>query len=95
MAQQKKAKEVKKRWGRPASAAGVYSGQVAADGEGNLIAEEGDQAGEFIVWAEDNDSEEGHYEYVMKGEQSHNERYHQQFAGLEIGGEGSLETGEE
>lgn|SRR5215831_10756278 len=53
-----------------------YVGRMAADGNGNLLADEGDHAGEPIAYDPDTDT----FVFVAKGEPSHNERHHLQFA---------------
>jgi hypothetical protein len=53
---------------------GIYNGRMQADGEGNLLASEGEYAGYPIAY------HDGSYVYVQPGEPSHNARHHQQFA---------------
>lgn len=55
----------------------IYHGRLSCDGNGNLLADEGDRAG-FPVAAH-----EGSYVFVQAGEPSHNARHHQQFVGME------------
>jgi hypothetical protein len=69
--------------GRYAAKPGVYEGRMAANGEGNLIAEEGPRAGEFVAYDANLDA----IVFVLKGEQTHNARHHRQFAHVEIGSE--------
>lgn len=52
---------------------GLYSGRLAADGDGNLLADEGEFAGYPVTF------HDGSYIFVQPGEPSHNERYHEQF----------------
>lgn len=54
----------------------TYEGRLVADGFGNLLADEGDRAGDPVAY------DEGHYIFVEPGEPSHNERHHQQFVGF-------------
>jgi hypothetical protein len=51
----------------------TYTGRLVADGQGNLLADEGPRAGEPVAF------DEGQYIFVAPGEPSHNERHHQQF----------------
>lgn len=53
---------------------GIYRGRLVCDGNGNLLADEGDRAGEPVAY------HEGSYVFVNTGEPSHNERHHEQFA---------------
>lgn len=53
---------------------GIYNGRMQADGDGNLLASEGEFAGYPIAY------HDGSYVYVQPGEPSHNERFHQRFA---------------
>jgi len=55
----------------------VYNGRLVADGNGNLLADEGDRAGDPVAY------DEGQYIFIDAGEPSHNERHHQQFAAFE------------
>jgi hypothetical protein len=50
---------------------GKYSGRLATDGTGNLLADEGDFKGWPVAY------DEGMYIYIQPGEPSHNERFHQ------------------
>jgi len=52
----------------------TYTGRLASDGHGNLIADEGPRAGEQVAY------DEGQYIFVAPGEPSHFDRHHQQFA---------------
>lgn len=52
---------------------GIYHGTLWTDGEGNLLAGEGEFEGYPVAF------HEGSYVFVQPGEPSHNERYHQQF----------------
>jgi len=51
-----------------------YQGRLVADGNGNLLADEGPRRGEPVAF------DEGQFIFVAPGEPSHNERHHQQFA---------------
>jgi len=53
---------------------GIYNGRMQADGDGNVLASEGEFAGFPIAY------HDGSYVYVQPGEPSHNERHHQRFA---------------
>lgn len=48
-----------------------YNGRLVADGDGNLLADEGDLKGYPVAF------HEGNYVFVGPGEPSHNERHHQ------------------
>lgn len=50
---------------------GIYHGRLVADGEGNLLADEGDNKGMPVAF------HEGSYVFLKPGEQSHNERHEQ------------------
>ena len=50
---------------------GIYRGRLLADGEGNLLADEGDHKGFPVAY------HEGSYVFVQPGEPSHNARHHQ------------------
>jgi hypothetical protein len=52
-----------------------YEGRMECDGNGNLLASEGDRAGDPIAWDEDTDG----FVFLKPGELSHNERHHKQF----------------
>lgn len=52
---------------------GIYHGRLVADGDGNLLADEGDYAGFPVAY------HDGSYVFVGPGEPSHNARHHQQF----------------
>jgi len=54
----------------------TYSGRLVADGRGNLLADEGPRKGEPVAY------DEGQYIFVAPREPSHNDRHHQQFAGV-------------
>lgn len=54
---------------------GTYRGRLVADGNGNLLADEGEHAGHPVY----HDLETGQYVFAQPGEESHNERHHQQF----------------
>jgi hypothetical protein len=73
----------KKEYGRYAKKDGVYVGRMAANGDGHLVAEEGPRKGEFVAWDEDVQG----FVFVKKGTQTHNVRWHQQFAHVEPGEE--------
>lgn len=64
---------------------GIYNGRMQADGEGNLLASEGEYAGYPIAY------HDGSYVFVQPGEKSHNERHHQRFAQSAVVG-GAVET---
>jgi hypothetical protein len=51
----------------------TYSGRLASDGYGNLIADEGPRAGEQVAY------DEGQYIFVASGEPSHFDRHHQNY----------------
>lgn len=51
----------------------TYSGRLASDGSGNLVADEGPRAGEQVAY------DEGQYIFVGPGEPTHFERHHQQY----------------
>lgn len=51
----------------------TYSGRLASDGQGNLIADEGPRAGEQVAY------DEGQFIYVAKGEPTHYQRHHQNY----------------
>jgi hypothetical protein len=53
-----------------------YNGRLAADGQGNLLADEGDRQGEPVAYDEESDA----FHFLSPGETSHNARHHQQFA---------------
>lgn len=55
-----------------------YIGRMVCDGEGNLLADEGERAGYPIAYDEDSDT----FVFIKQGEPSHNERHHKQFAGI-------------
>lgn len=50
---------------------GTYSGRLVCDGNGNLLADEGEFAGFPVAY------DEGQYIFVAPGEPSHNARFHQ------------------
>lgn len=54
----------------------TYTGRLVADGNGNLLADEGDRKGEPVAY------DEGQYIFVAPGEPSHNQRHHQNVAGM-------------
>lgn len=55
----------------------TYTGRLVADGNGNLLADEGPRKGDPVAF------DEGQYIFVGPGEPSHNERHHQRFAAFE------------
>lgn len=57
-----------------------YTGRMVADGSGNLLADEGDHAGEPIAYDESRDG----FFFVKPGEPSHNARHHEQFVGVVV-----------
>lgn len=48
---------------------GLYSGRLECDGDGNLLASEGEFAGFPVAY------HDGSYVFVLRGEQSHNKRH--------------------
>jgi hypothetical protein len=56
----------------------IYEGEMYADGTGNLIAAEGDRAGDRVAL------HEGSYVFINDDEPSHNERYEQKVAEIVI-----------
>lgn len=54
-----------------------YVGRLACDGYGNLLADEGDRAGDPVAY------DEGKFVFLKPGEDSHNERHHAQFVDIE------------
>jgi hypothetical protein len=57
-----------------------YEGRLATDGNGNLLAQDGDRAGEPVAYDEDNDN----FVFIGWDEPSHNQRYHKQNAEIVI-----------
>ena len=55
-------------------AEGIYHGHLVCDGEGNLLADEGEHKGMPVA------EHEGSYVFVQRGEPSHNQRHHQNLA---------------
>jgi hypothetical protein len=53
-----------------------YVGRMVCDGNGNLLADEGEQAGDPIAYDENTDT----FVFIGPDEPSHNERHHLQFA---------------
>jgi len=53
---------------------GIYNGRMECDGNGNLLAGEGEHAGFPIAY------HDGSFVFVQPGEPSHNDRHHQRFA---------------
>ena len=51
----------------------AYSGRLVADGDGNLLADEGERAGFPVAY------QDGQFVFVGQGEKSHNDRHHQNF----------------
>jgi hypothetical protein len=47
----------------------IYSGRILADGFGNMLADEGDRAGEPIAY------HDGSFVFIQPGEKSHNARH--------------------
>lgn len=67
---------------------GIYNGRMQADGEGNLLAAEGEFAGYPIAF------HDGSFVFVQPGEPSHNARHHVQFAkSTTINGDSDFITG--
>lgn len=56
---------------------GLYHGRLECDGQGNLLAAEGEHKGYPVAF------HEGSYVFVQPGEPSHNDRHHQQFVSFE------------
>jgi hypothetical protein len=54
----------------------IYRGRLVADGNGNLLADEGPREGEPVAY------HDGSYIFIKPGELSHNERHHENFAGV-------------
>lgn len=54
----------------------TYSGRLVCDGNGNLLAGEGDREGEPVAY------DDGQYVFLDPDEPSHNERHHKKFAGV-------------
>ncbi len=54
----------------------VYEGRLVTDGNGNLLADEGDRAGEPIAYFPDEDN----FQFIGWDEPSHNQRHHLQHA---------------
>ena len=52
----------------------ICHGRLVTDGYGNLLADEGDRAGDPVAY------HEGSYVFLNPGEPSHNERHHGQYA---------------
>ena len=52
----------------------IYNGRLVCDGYGNLLADEGDRAGDPVAY------HEGSFVFLQPGELSHNDRHHSQFA---------------
>ncbi len=50
----------------------IYVGRLVADGQGNLLADEGDRAGDPVAF------HEGSYVFIQPDEPSHNERHETQ-----------------
>lgn len=57
---------------------GTYSGRLVADGNGNLLADEGEHAGLPVAF------EDGQFVFVQPGEPSHNARHHENEVGVVI-----------
>jgi len=55
-------------------AGGIYHGRLVADGNGNLLADEGPDSGQPVAYIE------GSYVFLQPGEPSHNDRHHERFA---------------
>ena len=53
-----------------------YEGRLVADGNGNLLADEGPRKGDPVIYDDDNDN----FRFLEHGEPSHNEKYHKKFA---------------
>lgn len=56
----------------------VYEGRLVADGSGNLLADEGDRAGEPVTY----DKESDNFRFLKPGEPSHNDQHHENFVGM-------------
>jgi hypothetical protein len=59
---------------------GVYEGRLVADGNGNLLADEGDRAGQPVAYDKDNDN----FRFLKPGEPSHNDQHHENFVGVVV-----------
>jgi len=57
---------------------GTYEGRLVSDGFGNLLADEGDNAGAPVIY--DLASDEFHF--IQPGDPSHNELHHKKIAGI-------------
>lgn len=55
-----------------------YEGRLVADGNGNLLADEGERQGDPVTYDEDADN----FRFLAKGEPSHNDQHHQNFVGM-------------
>jgi hypothetical protein len=58
---------------------GQYEGRLATDGNGNLLADEGEHAGYGVY----HDLETNTYRFVPPGSPSHNDLHHKQFAQID------------
>lgn len=54
-----------------------YVGRLACDGYGNLLADEGERAGEPVAYSD------GSYVFLEPGDKSHNEQYHKNYVDIE------------
>lgn len=55
-----------------------FVGRMVTDGNGNLLADEGDRAGMPIAWDKDDEI----FVFLKAGDPSHNEQHHKQFVGM-------------
>lgn len=58
----------------------VYEGRLVADGNGNLLADEGERAGEPVAY----DKEADNFRFLKAGEPSHNDQHHENFVGMVV-----------
>lgn len=58
----------------------VYEGRLVADGKGNLLADEGDRAGDPVAYNDDDDN----FIFISWDEPSHNERFHLQHSEMTV-----------
>lgn len=58
------------------AASDIYEGRLVTDGDGNLLADEGDRAGDPVAY------HDGSYIFLQEGEESHNDRHHATFVAV-------------
>lgn len=56
----------------PAAPQGRYRGRLVCDGNGNLLADEGDWKGSPVAWSHG----DGNFQFVADGGESHNQMHH-------------------